>query len=418
MGAGKPTDAPVGGRLRAVALTASAVGATMAAAMPLFLLGALAVQVGGELGFDATGLGLAIAVFFLASVASGPLVFRIIERIGPLAGVVATSALCGGALLLVAGVAEGFGGLLVAMAVGGVGQAFGQPSANGLLARGLATGRQGLAFGIKQTAVPATSLLAGAAVPLVALTVGWRWAYAGAVVLLALVPLLVPRQDARAARAATHRARPTGATAATAATAGGASPPRLTPALALLAVGGALAAAPTMTLSSFTVDSAVAQGVPEGAAGLLLAYGSAVSITARLTGGVLADRGRIDPRRTMAALMAIGAPAVALLGTLSSPAALVVVATVAFGAGWGWNGLMDLTVVRLNRAAPAAATSAMLTGFFTGAALGPLGFGALVDLAGYTVAWMVAGGLLLGAAACVTAAGRVQRTPATSGPVR
>ena len=422
-------------RARAARLTGSAVGATMAAAMPLFLLGALAVQVGGELGFDATGLGLAIAVFFLASVASGPLVFRVIERIGPRAGVAVTSALCAGALVIVAGVADGYGGLLAGMALGGVGQAFGQPSANGLLSRGLAGGRQGLAFGIKQTAVPATSLLAGAAVPLVALTVGWRWAYVGAAVLLAAVPLLVPRH-------AVDRAAPGSTSVGSAGSAGsaasvgsaasrpaGAAPspagerarPQLTPALGLLAIAGALAAAPTMTLSSFTVDSAVAHGVSEGAAGVLLAYGSAVSIAARLTGGALADRVGIDPRRTMAGLMALGAPAVALLGTATAPAALVVLVTVAFGAGWGWNGLMDLTVVRLNRAAPAAATSAMLTGFFAGAALGPLGFGVLVDAAGYGAAWAVAGGMLLVASGFVTVAGRVPGaapppTPPRRGP--
>ena len=38
-------------------------------------------------------------------------------------------------------------------------------------------GRQGLSFGVKQAAIPVSTLLAGAAVPTVALTLGWRWAF-------------------------------------------------------------------------------------------------------------------------------------------------------------------------------------------------------------------------------------------------
>ena len=58
--------------------------------------------------------------------------------------------------------------------------------------------RLGLSFGIKQAAIPIATLLAGVAVPTVALTVGWRWAYligAG----LALLALLIAPAGRRAA---------------------------------------------------------------------------------------------------------------------------------------------------------------------------------------------------------------------------
>jgi len=376
-------------RARSLRLTAGAIGATATAAAPLFLLGALAVQVRADLGFGAAGLGVAVATLFAASALTGPVVFRAIERIGARTGVAITSVLCAIALVAIAVSVDSFAGLLAAMALAGAAQAFGQPSANGLLSRGLPAGRQGLAFGLKQMAVPLTSLLAGAAVPLVALTVGWRWAYAGAAVLVLLVPLAVPRRDASAVPVR------------------GGGRATLSPALLLLAVAGALAAASTMTLGSFLVDNAVSRGVSESGAGLLLLYGSAVAVGARLLLGWLADRTGFDPSRIMLMMLLLGAPALALLGIAPGRWPLMAVVTVAFGAGWGWNGLMDLTIVRLNRASPAAATSLMLTGFFLGAALGPLAFGTVAETLGYPTAWVGAGALLLAGAGAIAAARRL-----------
>ena len=63
----------------------------------------------------------------------------------------------------------------------------GQLASNLTLARSVPASRLGLSFGIKQAAIPIATLLAGAAVPTVALTIGWRWAYliGAAVALLA-----------------------------------------------------------------------------------------------------------------------------------------------------------------------------------------------------------------------------------------
>lgn len=47
----------------------------------------------------------------------------------------------------------------------------------------MATGRRGFAFGVKQSAVPLTAMLAGLAVPVFAVTVGWRWAFGAAAAL-------------------------------------------------------------------------------------------------------------------------------------------------------------------------------------------------------------------------------------------
>ena len=82
----------------------------------------------------------------------------------------------------------------------------GQLASNLTLARYVPAHRLGLSFGIKQSAIPLATLLAGAAVPAVALTVGWRWAYViGAA--LALARALVAPARQRAGREP-HAGRP------------------------------------------------------------------------------------------------------------------------------------------------------------------------------------------------------------------
>ena len=75
------------------------------------------------------------------------------------------------------------------LALGAAANALGQLASNAALAQHVPARRQGLSFGVKQAAIPVSTLLAGAAVPTVALTAGWRWAF-------------VARRRARAGRAA------------------------------------------------------------------------------------------------------------------------------------------------------------------------------------------------------------------------
>ncbi|HYN97822.1 MAG TPA: MFS transporter, partial [Pilimelia sp.] len=152
-----------------------AVTTTVASVLPVFLVAGLAVQIRAELGFSPAGLGLAVAVYFgvsaLASVPAGGLV----ERYG--AAVIARAAICLSAacLLAIAALARSYPVLVLALAAGAAANALGQLASNAALAHRVRPERQGVSFGIKQSAVPMSTLLAGAAVPAVALTLGWRW---------------------------------------------------------------------------------------------------------------------------------------------------------------------------------------------------------------------------------------------------
>ena len=62
------------------------------------------------------------------------------------------------------------------------------------------------------------------------------------------------------------------------------------------------------------------------------------------------------------------------------------------------KGLFNLAVVRMNPAAPAAATGITQTGVYVGALAGPVLFGVLVEAHGYPLAWVLAACSSAGAA--------------------
>lgn len=381
-GRGRATPGPSPAPTRRAVVAAVVV--TAASSAPVFLLGAVAVGVRADLGISRTQLGLAVAAAYLASVAVGPWVAGRIERIGPTLGARTTASVCALALLGLALVARSFWALLAVMAFAGVGQAFGHPSANGMLVRSLPPERRGMAFGIKQVGIPLPALIAGLSLPAVALTVGWRWALAGAAALFALAIPVVPRLG-----------QPSSRGDRTAATRVGTLKSRIrdvrSPALTRLTVAGVLAAVAVVSYGAFFVDSAVASGVDESVAGLLLAYGSVVSIGVRLLLGWLVDRRGLDPLRGMVAMMVVGAVGTVLLASTSNVWLLALVVTVVWAFGWSWNPLIDLVVIRIGSAAPAAASSLAVTGFYAGAAVGPFMVGAIADRLGYPAAWTVAG---------------------------
>src|SRR5690606_24578159 len=90
-------------------------------------------------------------------------------RTGARAGILLAAA----CLLGIAVAARGYPALVLLLAAGAAANGLGQLAANATLAA-VPAHRQGLSFGIKQAAIPTATLLAGASVPAVALTIGWR----------------------------------------------------------------------------------------------------------------------------------------------------------------------------------------------------------------------------------------------------
>ncbi|MEU8296211.1 MFS transporter [Micromonospora sp. NPDC048909] len=387
------TPAPDTVSTRPLRASVSAIVVTIACVLPVFLVGGLAVQLGDDLGFSPAGLGLAVSVYFgvgaLASVPSGVLA----ERYGPAVVARAGILLSAGVLLAVAALARSYPVLLGLLALGGIANALGQLASNAALARHVPPQRQGLSFGVKQAAIPVSTLLAGAAVPTIALTAGWRWAFVAAAGTALAALLVVPRREAGRARRAT-----------------GARAGRGTGALVVIGVAATLAAAAANALGTFVVDSSVGRGLAPGLAGLTLTLGSAVCVAARVGAGWLADRRSGGHVALIAGMLVVGAAGLGLLA-VAGPVPLVAGVVLGFGLGWAWPGLMNFAVVRLHPQAPAAATSITQTGVYAGGCLGPLGLGSLAAHSGYPAMWSTAAGSMLLAAALMLTGSRLLTRP-------
>jgi MFS family permease len=350
---------------------AGAVAITTSTVLPVFLLGASSVQVGAELGFDPAVLGLLVAAYFAVSALMSLPVGRLVERFG--SRVTSRVAVLGSAtgLLATALLARSLTTLTVILLCSAWCNVMGQLSSNLTLARSMPQRRMGLSFGVKQASVPLATLLAGIAVPALALTVGWRWSYVGAAALAVTAFFAAPRGSAaREAEAGRDADRATGA-------------------LAVIGAASGLGAAAATGLGIFLVASAVDRGISPGLAGLVLTLGSVVGLAMRVLLGWLADRRSGGHIAVVAGCLLAGAVGLVLLA-LPGPVALVVGVVLGFGLGWSWPGLLQFAVVRLNPEAPAAATSIVQVGVYAGGFLGPVGFGLLAGTVSFTAAWLVA----------------------------
>ena len=374
--------------------------------LPSFLVGAMAVQIGRDLDFGSSGVGIAFAVFFAAaSLASAPL-GRVTERRGPVRSLRVSAVISGGACLATAVSARSLATLLAPIAVGGASNALCQPAANLMIARALPPTRQGLAFAVKQSAIPMSTLLAGAAVPLVAQTVGWRWGFVMAAALALLAAAYVPGDvvfgGGPGVGSASGRERATPDV-----------PFRI---MAMLAVGIGFGAAAGGTLGSFLVSAAVDGGLSEGAGGWLLTAGSVAGIATRLFAGVRADRRDGGHLRVVAFMLASGAGVFVVL-SVHSPWAYAAAGPLGFCTAWAWPGLFNLAVVRANPRRPAAATGITQTGTYIGAVSGPLLFGVIASRGSFTTAWLTASVFaMIGAVAMVSARRRLRAWRANAVP--
>jgi MFS family permease len=355
-----------------------AVAVATAGVLPAFLTGGLAVQIRSEMDFGSAALGLAVAVFFVTASLASVVMGRVVERIGSHRAMRVSATGSAVALLGVALFAGSWTGLAACLVLGGLANALAHPATHLSLAREVPANRQGLSFGIKQAAIPAATLLAGLAVPIIAVTLGWRWAFAGGAALALGISLFVPAETLGGVRKVKEVRAGDVPTAP----------------LVLLALGIGLGSAAATPLGAFVVESSVASGLRVGTAGLLLALGSAVGIVVRVVFGHLADGMGGGRLRLVCAMLGVGVVGFLLLA--SGSAGLIVPGTLlAFGAGWGWPGLFNFAVVKTNPNAPAAATGITQTGASGGAALGPLVFGLVVEAASYDAAWLLCGAIAL-----------------------
>jgi MFS family permease len=352
--------------------------ATTTASLPVFLVSTLAIQIRTALHFSPSLIGLAITLGYLgAAVASVP-VGRVTERVGGVR-VLRFAPLLGAVILVAMGsVVKSFAALAVALVLAGIVSASTATATNLFLARRSDPNWQGLIFGIKQSAVPLATLLGGLAVPAIALTLGWRFAFYGAGAMALLVALFVPRPSTtlkerkRVAATTARRALPLGP-------------------LIILGVGLGLGIFAASGMVSYLVFTGVHIGIDNGVAGVIAAVAGLSAIIARILTGVRADRrGEAHFRAVRLMMMggAIGYLVLALGTHLRSPMLYLLGAMISLGLGWGWNGLFNYAVVRAMIDAPARATGITQVGGRLGGVLGPVSVGLVVATGHPSWAWV------------------------------
>ncbi len=354
--------------------------ATSMSSIPAFLVGALAVQMRQSFPLSTTQLGVAITAYYLGAAIWAVPSGKVAEFFGGVRILKLTPVFGAVLLLAIAGIASTWWSVALLLFPAGMVSSATATATNLFLAVRGHPDRQGTVFGIKQAAVPLATLLGGLAVPAVALTIGWRYAFVFAALASIATALAVPRprSDFKSHR---RKAHSTGQFKLD------------TFPLALLALGLGLGMLAASGIAAFLVSSAVASGLARSSAGLLAAGAGAVTVAARIVVGVRADRSQRRQLVTVAAMMLAGAAGFLTLaaGQAAKVSLLAVAgALVASGLGWGWNGLLNYAVVDAYRHAPARATGVTQLGGRLGGMVGPLLLGLVISRFGYGYGWIVA----------------------------
>lgn len=373
-----------------MALTAVAALLATGAALPVILLGALGPLVRPAVGASPLVWGWVLATYYgvssIVSVAAGRLGQRLPLRAALPLG--AAGSIVG---LLGISLATRWWHVAIMLTVAGLGSALVHPAANLALARHVPRRALGPVFGLKQASVPFAAVLAGFAVPVIGLSLGWRFAFVvfavGLAGITATTRYAVPRTPAIGT---TRPHAPTGAR-------GGV---RASGPIGVLAVGAGLGVAANTAVNAFFVESVVAAGISIAEAGVMFGVGSAVAIAGRLFWGVqLNGREGIELLRFTGLIIATGAGGLLLVAATADRLLLWMAMLTMFVTVGAWNGIFELAVVDLYDRAPAAATGVTATGMRAGGLLGPVVFGFVATHASIRVAWIVmAGGCIAGAA--------------------
>ncbi len=344
--------------------------AQIASVMPVFLLGAFAPLMTDDLGLTPFMLGIAVAAFygaaavgalFLAPFADTAGVWRVTNLS------LAVVALCG---ILMALIADSFEMVVALIVLGGLMNGSIQPATNVIVSRFIPTKRQGLAYGLKQAAIPLSTMLGGIAVPVIGLSVGWRWAFMLSVVTALAVLLMTPKgREPRTKTGNVGRQR---------------LPGRI---LLILALMMGLAAAVSNAMAAFLALAITEQEHSASDAGLVIAAGSLFCVAMRVGLGGLVDRWNLPLMWVVAALLMVGTGSYLGLAYWQTLPLLTFSAFLAFGFGWGWSGLVLLAIGRASIGSVGASTGMTHAGVFTGGVVGPMAFGWVVQEHGFLLAW-------------------------------
>lgn len=356
---------------------------TGAMALPMLIfyaIGTLGPFLVTDLGVAPGWLGyLTMSAFGFAALLSlwaGPLVNRLGSR-RALALLFLVATLAYGLI----GVAPGFGGVVLAVAVCGIAQALSNPATNLLIAERVLPQKKAAVVGLKQAGVQVAALFAGLVLPGIAQQFGWRAALLLLVPLGMLLALGAPRIAPKAA-------------AGKPASFGLARPSRV---LALLMAIQLCAGVALSAYITFLGVFATRQGMSSVVAGSLVAVFGVMGILARVVLTPIGGRMR-DESWLLLILLALAACAIGVTAQATPERHWMLWAgTIGIGLTAVATNAIAMSMLLRDRAFGTPATSAgmLSVGFFGGFAFGPPSFGALsAGPWGFDGAWAALIGVL------------------------
>jgi MFS family permease len=312
------------------------------------------------LGVSPAAVGYFVTVVYLGSMIGTVTAGGWVGRFGPIRVSQA------GLLLCLAGLAVAASGAAPAVLVGalllGLGYGPATPASSVILARAAPPHMLALTFSIKQTGVPLGTAIAGAAVPLLVLALGWQGAalaigFACALCAAALVPIRGLYDAGR------NPASPVSLRSAFAPVALIVRDRTLLGLSLVSFLYGGMQITLLAYLVTFLVESFALSLV---LAGMVMAASQLTSVAARIAWGLFADR--LATRRATLGILGLGMGFTAITALAATPAwplwALFAFA-MAFGAtAVGWNGVFLAEIARLappNRISDATGGSAFFT---------------------------------------------------------
>ncbi|MEU4680481.1 MFS transporter [Micromonospora sp. NPDC023737] len=340
-----------------------------------YALSALGPLVVSDLGLSATEFGGLWLVAFGTAAASTPGFGRLTDHLGA-QRMLRLTFVCAGAAMVAVSMSHSLVPLVLGVGLAGMAVATSNPATNLAVAGTVTVGRQGLVVGAKQSGVQASQLLAGLALPGLAVMLGWRVAIllCGVLAVLgfAATRWVVGPAAPRAARAGVPRA---------------AMDPSVWWLTIYALVTGAAIQATNVYLPLYAHD-VLGHSVSE--AGLVSATLGGTGVLARLVWGRVMDR-ILDTPSLLTGLAVLTGVGLAVCGLAAAVSGLMVwVGAAIFGASaLAANVVIMMTVVRnAPSGSVGRATGWTSLGLYAGFMVGPLTFGMFVDSpAGYGGAW-------------------------------
>ncbi|MEO9135609.1 MAG: MFS transporter [Casimicrobiaceae bacterium] len=342
----------------------------------------LAPELAREFDVESRWVGMFVGIVYAGAMFASLACGGFIERYGSIRVSQACVAFCAvGVVAMAATPVHVVALLAVAAIVIGLGYGPITPASSQLLQRTASPSRMALTFSIKQTGVPAGAALSGALLPVLALAIGWRAAFA--VVAVAGVIVVIIAQPVRASLDVDRHRRD-------AFTIAGIFAPlallRQSRALLDLALVSFAYSATQVCLTSFLVVH-LTEGLHWSlvAAGLALTSATLAGVGGRIGWGYVADR-LLKPRYVLvligllAGLCGVGMA----FATPAWPSAAIIALVALFGGtAIGWNGVQLSEVARLAPLGTAGKVTGA-TGFitFAGVVIGPPSFALLSALTG------------------------------------